>query len=202
MDVTDTLKDHDQKTKELIDLLARCSLRDHAALKQLYDRVSGYLNGVAYKLLKSDDLANDALQDAFIQIWENAANYRPQMASPLTWMTSIVRYRALDRLDKETRYERTLKANDSDDADLSWADERLNPDASFSDSQQRHHIFACLEGLNDSMSTSIALAYLEGYSRDEIAERLNTNTNTVKSWLHRGAERLKSCLETKMAVTQ
>jgi RNA polymerase sigma-70 factor (ECF subfamily) len=88
----------------LVDLIARCALRDQRALKQLYEKVSPYLNRVAYNIMKSDDLANDVLQEAFVQIWHNAGDYRPDKAKPLTWLTSITRYRALDRLAKEQRH--------------------------------------------------------------------------------------------------
>src|SRR5688572_11780816 len=90
--------------RELETLLARCALRDTAAIKVLYDHLGGYFNVIAFRLLKSEDLSNDVLQEAFVQIWQNAGTYRADLATPLTWMTSIVRYRALDRLAKEKRH--------------------------------------------------------------------------------------------------
>jgi len=81
----------ESKDDELIALIGRCALRDQLALKSLYDRVSPFLNGVAYRILGSDDLSNDVLQEAFIQIWNNASSYRVDKAKPMTWMCSIVR---------------------------------------------------------------------------------------------------------------
>lgn len=190
----------DTKNQELVDLLARCALRDQKALKILYDRVSGYLNAVAFRMLKSNDLASDVLQEAFVQIWENAGSYRPHMAQPLTWMTSITRYRALDRLDKEKRYAKRFQQTNGDDDPLDSAEAcpTQAPDSDLQRSQLGKQIDACLSTLSEHARQSIRLAYLEGFSRDEIAEKLNTNANTVKSWLRRGSERLKKCLETKI----
>ncbi|PUA27883.1 MAG: hypothetical protein B0W54_15300 [Cellvibrio sp. 79] len=178
---------------QLINLIARCALRDQAALKQLFERVGPYLNAVAWRILKSTDLSNEVLQEAFLQIWNNAGSYRPHMAKPLTWMASITRYRALDRLDKETRNRTHTRAIEEEE-DFPGGDE---PERSLGASQLRFHLHQCLTTLGDNIKRSIELAYLQGYSREEIAQKLSTNTNTVKSWLHRGAERLRLCLEAK-----
>ena len=178
---------------ELINLIARCALRDQTALKTLFDRVSPYLNAIAWRILKSKELSNEVLQEAFLQIWNNAASYRPHLAKPLTWMASIARYRALDRLEKETRRNSNTRAIE-DEEDFPGGDE---PEHCLGASQLRFHLHRCLATLGDNIKRSIELAYLQGYSREEIAQTLSTNTNTVKSWLHRGAERLRLCLETK-----
>lgn len=187
-----TFTDHNPDD-QLINLIARCALRDQAALKQLFDRVGPYLNAVAWRILKSTDLSNEVLQEAFLQIWNNAASYRPHLAKPLTWMASITRYRALDRLDKEARNRNHTRALD-DDEDFAGGDE---PEHQLGSSQLRFHLHQCLTTLGDNIKRSIELAYLQGCSREEIAQQLSTNTNTVKSWLHRGAERLRLCLEAK-----
>lgn len=175
-------------------------MRDQNALQLLYKRVSGYLNAVAFRMLKSNDFANDVLQEAFVQIWENAGSYRPHMSQPLTWMTSIIRYRALDRLDKEKRLAKRFQQPSAEDDAIDSAAEcdTKTPDAELQRSQLSQQIEDCLSTLTEKARRSIRFAYLEGFSRDEIAAKLNTNTNTVKSWLHRGSERLKKCLETKI----
>ncbi|WP_086930390.1 RNA polymerase sigma factor [Agarilytica rhodophyticola] len=193
----------DSKNEELVALIARCAIKDQAALKLLYERVSPYLNAVAYRILKSDEMANDVLQEAFIQIWQNADAYRPHMAKPLTWMTSILRYRALDRLDKEKRYQQHIQ-NDDDSEDIFStipANSKSAPESTVQSSQVSQHIMICLGGLSEKIRESIKLAYLEGFSREEIANKYDTNPNTVKSWLRRGSERLKKCLETKIEMT-
>lgn len=185
------------KDDELINLIARCALRDQRALKLLYEGLSPWLNAVAFRILKSAELSNDVLQEAFVQIWNNAASYRPDKARPLTWICSILRYRALDRLENERKHNKHRIHEDELHALDSYADKN-NLEETILNSQVSGHIEDCLQILSDRIGASIKLAYLYGYSREEIAERYATPVNTVKSWLHRGAEKLKQCLETKI----
>ena len=77
--------------EELENLLARCVLKDQAALEQLYQKTAAYLNAVAFRVLGSEEESNDVLQEAFLQIWDNAENFQAAKSNPLTWMASIVR---------------------------------------------------------------------------------------------------------------
>jgi RNA polymerase sigma-70 factor (ECF subfamily) len=179
-------------------LIARCAIRDQKALKELYQMVGPYLNKVAFNIVKSEDLSNDVLQEGFIQIWNNAGQYRIDKAKPITWMTSIIRYRALDRLAKEKKHSDKIVANNNDEGDhLDQFESDDKPEISAIKSQDSSILLECLETLNDRTKESISLAYLQGYSRDDIATKFNTSTNTVKSWLKRGAERLKTCIQSK-----
>ena len=99
------------KNEDLINLIARCSIKDQRAFKQLFEQVGSYLNAVAFRIVKSEALSNEVLQEAFIQIWNNASSYRPDIAKPLTWMTSIVRYRALDILEKEKKHHNAVSGD-------------------------------------------------------------------------------------------
>lgn len=180
---------------ELEYLLGRCALNDQAALKRLYDMTSSYLNGVAYRVLGSTDESNDVLQEAFIQIWQNASTYTATKTKPLTWMASIVRYRAIDKVRAESRHQ---NRPDQDEEDI------LNNVASPKTEEDNYLLFrlnqqlrSCLNAMNEKFSKSLELAYLHGYSREELAETLNANLNTVKSWLHRGSTHLKQCMESQ-----
>lgn len=187
-----------QNQSDLIDLLARCGLKDQKALKELYQRVSPYLNRVAFNIVKSDDLSNEILQEAFVQIWNNASEYRPDKSKPITWLTSITRYRSLDRLAKEKRH----TENRSDDTELdNLNDDGNSPEDKAQHGQEQIDIDQCLQTLNERGRNCITLAYIQGYSRDELANKFNTNVNTIKSWLHRGAKRLKECLEYKTQIS-
>lgn len=185
----------ESRDDELVALIARCAIRDQAALKELFDRLGGYLHAVAYRIVKADDLSNDVLQDAFVQIWTNAASYRPSLSKPLTWITSIVRYRALDKLDRERKHTERIVARDEE---LPLVEGEDSPERQAQGEQMRGLLLQCMQGLSQQIRYSIQLAYLEGYSREEIAGQLETNINTVKSWLFRGAERLRRCLEAKI----
>lgn len=182
------------RDQELTNLIGRCALRDQAALKQLFERIGPYLNAIAFRILRSDEAAADVLQEAFIQIWSNAGSYRPHLSKPLTWLASIARYRALDRLDSEQRLRQKFRSFGDDD-DIESIPGPANPEADVHKLQLNFHLHRCLSTLGDNIRRSIELAYLYGHTREEIAQQFSTNVNTVKSWLHRGAERLRQCLE-------
>lgn len=182
--------------EELENLLARCALRDQLALEQLYQRTASYLNAVAYRMVGDSDTSNDVLQEAYVQIWDKASDYAPSMANPLTWMTSIVRYRAIDKLRKEKRHQNRPSAEEEDDILATTASGETQEEI-HQKSRLSEQVAQCLKGMNEKFSKSVELAYLYGYSRDELAEVLKTNVNTVKSWLRRGAAKLKECLEGK-----
>lgn len=195
------MQDNDE---ELLGLIARCAIRDQQALKLLFDRLGPYLNAVAFRIVRHDEAASEVLQEAFLQIWENAASYPPHQAKPLTWMTSIIRYRALDRLDKEKRLDKRFVVTDHHDilGALDTQNSQSGPEEEASRQQTRADIQGCLSLLNEKIRQSINLAYIHGYTREELAEKFETNVNTIKSWLRRGSERLKQCLEAKIAANR
>ena len=181
---------------QLIDWIARCTLRDQAALQSLYKATSAYLNRIAYNILRSEDLSNEVLQDVYVQVWQNADRYRPDSGKPLTWLGSIARYRALDRLAKEDKHRR-----DRSDFEITEISDLKTLFEEHAQSEKQKHFFECLETLQQRGRTCIQLAYVYGYSREELADRFDTNINTVKSWLSRNTKRLKSCLTNKGIAT-
>jgi len=92
-------------------LLAKSALGDQAAFAEIYDSAAAKLNGIAYRIVRNVDSANEVLQEAFVQIWNNASEYRADKAEPMTWMASIVRYRAYDRLRFEKRRIEKIRVN-------------------------------------------------------------------------------------------
>lgn len=191
----------DLDDKKLEALLACCALGDPGALKILFDRLGGYFKAVAYRLTKSVGMSEDVLQDAFVQIWNNADSYNAEKSKPLTWMTSIVRYRALDRVARERKHQQhEWVANDGEAVEQLCGSS--DPELDLQNDRMQSHLLDCLQGLTKNNQRSITLAYLEGYSREEIASLMQTKVNTVKSWLRRGAERLRQCLEAKIEPNQ
>lgn len=182
--------------EELMRLLARCALRDQAALEALYQKTAAYLNAVAYRIVGSADLSNDVLQESFVQIWNNATRYTPAQGNPTTWMTSIVRYRSIDKLRHEGRHQNRPHHDEEADILLSTPSEDTQEEI-YSRFRLNEELKKCLDAMNDKFKRSIELAYLQGYSREELAETLGTNINTVKSWLKRGGAQLKICMEGK-----
>lgn len=174
-------------------LLARCALRDQAAFKLLYEEVAAKLNGIALRITGSRDIAEDVLQLSFTQIWNDCKTYRPDIARPMTWMTSIVRHRSLDRIKAERR--RTRVIDESVDVEIAeLASSEKGPMEYFALNQSREEIGQCMERLSAPQQRSVMLAYYFGLSREEIAAKLDCAAGTVKSWLHRGLKRLEECL--------
>lgn len=182
-------------------LISRCALRDQLALKTLYQKAAPLLNSIAFRLLRSEALSNEVLQDSFVQIWNNAGSYRRDQGKPMTWMSSIVRYRAIDKLKAEAKHNRRPDYEE-ELREIEQAFSGDEPEKDVSQQQSRALIDECLATLERKVRCCITLAYLQGYSREELADSLGANINTVKSWLHRGSERLKKCLESKMVVTK
>lgn len=175
-------------------LLARCALKDQSALRLLYDKTSSYLNAVAYRLLGSADKSDEVLQDAYIQIWQKADTYSSAKAAPLTWMASIVRYRAIDYLRSEKRHQNRVHQEIEEEVLLTTPAPQ-NEEGRYELFRLNKQLRACLEEMNETFRKCLELAYLQGYSREELAQELDAKVNTVKSWLRRGSSSLKQCMD-------
>jgi RNA polymerase sigma-70 factor, ECF subfamily len=168
---------------QLRDLLARVALQDRSAFRRLYDLAAPHLLGVALRILINRPLAEDALQDSFVQIWRNAKTYDAARALPGAWLTSIVRYRALDLL---RRAPRDVPVDEVPEAALG---------ASPSPAEGEPRLAPCLDELGLDHRRFVTLAFVEGYSHDELSRRFRTPLGTVKSWIRRGLQQLRECLE-------
>lgn len=179
------------ETALLKDLLSRCALDDQRAFALLYQKVASKLNGVAYLILNNAESSNEVLQEAFIQIWKNASEYKADASEPLTWMTSIVRYRAYDRI----KYEKRRIEGAAIKSMVGTVDEiESSGQSGIAMCEINQELNHCLSVLDTYQHESILLAYYFGFSRDELAEHFQRPINTVKSWLRRGAQRLRLCL--------
>jgi RNA polymerase sigma-70 factor, ECF subfamily len=173
-------------------LLARSALKDQQAFAELYRRTSSKLLGVALRILRRQDWAEDVLQESFVNIWHHAQDYTQARSAPMTWMTSIVRNRSLDWL-------RRPREETPDDFELMLdytSDDRPGPLERLTDSADAKRLARCLEQLEPSQRQTIALAFYHGLTHSELAEHLKAPLGTVKTWVRRGLEQLKSCLGT------
>ncbi len=165
--------------------------RDQVALQQLYRLTSAHLFSVLLRMLRSGPTAEDALQDTFIKIWNKAASYRESSGLPLTWMTSIARYHALDmiRADNSARQRDTRYALDSGD-NLSTAMISLEHDV-----MNSQLLVKCLQRLEPTAREMVIDAYCCGYTQSELSQRNKTPLGTVKSWIRRSLISLKECID-------
>ena len=180
---------------ELSALLARVALGDRSAFARVYELTSAHLFGVALRILNRQELAEDVLQDAFVNVWNNAGSYSAAVAQPMTWLISIVRNKALDHLRSQQRHKaESLTAGDDEDDEMQIEDDRPDPLGLLTQAADALRIRDCLDTLDASHRQSLALCYYHGMSHSEAAEHLDAPLGTVKAWVRRGLERLKKCL--------
>lgn len=180
----------DTEQDELMGLLIAVAREDRHAFQRLYEKISGRMFGLCLKLASQRDLAEEAVQDAFVQIWHNASEYHNDRGAPLSWMMTIARYRTLDLMRS-----RKSKATDGD-ANLDKAeDQREGPLDTSLRSADSAVLTGCIEELSDVQRDSILLSYYRGFTHDELAVALSSPIGTVKSWVRRGLMALKRCLE-------
>ena len=188
--------------QNLSDLIARSALKDQRAFKQLYDATSAKLYPVALRILRRQQLAEDVLQEAFVNIWQRADSFIGTECHPMTWLTSIVRNRAIDTL-RTQKSEVSLTREDSeneDDAQMEIEDEGPSPLqmlVAAADARQLRH---CMDGLEAGQRQSIALAFYQGLSHQELATHLEQPLGTVKAWVRRGLDKLGRCMQRHAAA--
>lgn len=168
---------------QLEPLLARTALKDREAFRRLYELSAPHLLGVAVRILQTRGTAEEALQDAFVQIWQRAGTYRPEKARASTWMTSIVRYRALDTLRRSGR-----------ETSIDDVPETALPSTPAAGTTAEPALRRCLGELPPSYQQCLSLAFVEGYTHQQLSQKLGTPLGTVKSWIRRGLQQLKECL--------
>jgi len=175
---------HATPADPLRDLLGAVAAGDRKAFAELHRASAGRLYAVALRLLRRRDLAEEVLQDAFLGIWRHAGRYDPAKGSPFGWMAAIVRYRALDLL----RRDREMALDEG-------ALENQPAPAAASLTAEARALEACMRTLDEKSRRCIQMAFLDGYTHEELARRLDAPVGTVKSWIRRGLMQLKACLD-------
>ncbi len=179
---------------QLIALIDRVAQRDAQALRELYDATSSKLYAVAMRVVSNKEHAEDVLQDAYLNIWRIAGDYRASLSPPMAWMGVVVRSRALDFLRKRTA-ERSLAGPELDEqlgASLGSAD--ATPlDVSMA-SEQAWALHECLRKIEAKPREVLTLAYFRDLSHGELAEQLRLPLGTVKTWIRRSIEQLRACM--------
>lgn len=173
---------------ELSVLLAATARGDEAAFRMLYDATRAKLFGVVLRILRRRDAAEDVIQDVYVRIWSSAAQFDPARASPITWMVTIARNRAIDVLRR--RQEPVADDGGVEDIPAAAAD----PLAERERSEELNRLLDCIGRLPPERRDLIRLAYIEGLSREQLAARVDAPVNTVKTWLRRSLVDVRECL--------
>jgi RNA polymerase sigma factor (sigma-70 family) len=168
-------------------LLEAVAGNDEAALGELYDRFGRIAYGLAFRILRDASLAEDAVQEAFLQAWRGASTYRRERARASTWLLTFVHRRAVDLVRREER--RRVEPSESlADPPGPGADE----EAALGSRQQI--VRAALQALPSEQRQAIELAYYGGLTQSEVAARLGQPLGTIKSRMFSGLERLRTLL--------
>ena len=176
-------------SEDLADLMARVARGDRAAFAALYRATSAKMFGTALRILRQRDRAEDILQEVYARIWERAGDFDAAKASPITWMATIVRNRALD----EVRRKAPLKIEDMPEG-FEPAAELADPLAGRDRNEGLRRLLACLDMLEPQKRQMVLLAYYHGMSREALAQRYEAPIPTIKTWLHRSLAQLRACL--------
>jgi len=180
---------------DLQQLLARVALGDRAAFRQLYEATAPSLFGVALRIVRQRDRAEEVLQDAFVNAWHHAAGYQAALSQPMTWLTAIVRHRALDELRRGARHRMESLDDRESEGAPEIEDERPDPLKLLERAADALAIRDCLEAIDGPQRRCLALVYYHGLSHSEVADQIGSPIGSVKVWLRRGLDKLKRCLE-------
>ena len=175
--------------EEIETLIDRVALGERAAFSALYDATSGKLLGVCLRILRDRAGAEDAMQDAYVKVWKNADRYRANGLSPMTWLITIARNTAIDRL----RRQRDASA-DIDVISDTMPALGAGPEGAAIAASEARRIVGCLEELPEDRREAVRGCYLGGLSYGDLAEKFGVPLNTMRTWLRRSLLSLRECM--------
>jgi len=180
--------DGEELSNELAGLIRLVAAGHRGAFRRIYDVYAAQMHAIAMRITRQAPLAADAVHDAFLQLWRNAGRFDVSRGNPEAWLISIVRYRALDIARRRGR-------EVAEDDIPEQVDEAPDPLAQLASSRDSAALNACLAQLEADRRRLLVLAFVEGLSHSEVAERLKMPLGTVKSWIRRSLQSLRACLE-------
>lgn len=177
-----------QARHDIESMIHRVALNDHTAFERLYAATSAKLFGIILHILKDRAAAEDVLQDVYLRLWHGGAQtFATGRASPISWLATIARNRAIDRL-RRMKPESGLEGVDES------ADPAMGPEDLAVASSERAQIDSCLDELLPDRAMAVRSAYLDGETYAELAARFDVPLNTMRTWLRRSLISLKDCL--------
>ena len=179
--------------------LAAVANRDAQAFRALYDSTSSKLFGFALRILIKRELAEEVLQESFVSVWNNAGSYQASLAAPMTWMTTIVRNKALDMLRRHGADAQIDGQVFDSDIVNALQDPRANPIDALLVSRDAKALAYCMSTLEGLHRQVVGLAFFHDLSHSEVAQQMAIPIGTVKTWIRRSLERLRTCLAKREA---
>jgi RNA polymerase sigma-70 factor (ECF subfamily) len=173
---------------EINELLQRIATGDRQAFRVLYAKAGPRLYGICLRMMRARDLADDVYQEACVKIWERSWQFDPAKGDGMAWLAILTRHCALDRLRRAPRQQVAIDEAVSAEIDASYFS--LQPDQA-----DMRGLEQCLSALREDYRSAVVLAYVNGLTHDELAQRLNRPLGTIKSWVKRGLDQLKDCMD-------
>jgi RNA polymerase sigma-70 factor (ECF subfamily) len=179
-----------EREHPVTDWLHRVARKDRQAFIELYLATAPKLLGTVLRIVKDKGRADDVLQETFVKIWQRADQFDEHKSSPITWMVSIARNGAIDDL---RRHPAGREGTEDDLEQLASP----HPGAidHLAERESVNALGRCIDELEKDRADMVRLAYLNGWTREALAEHFDQPLNTVKTWLHRALKQLKRCLE-------
>lgn len=174
--------------EEIESLIAAIAIGDRRAFNALYDATSAKLLGVCLRILKDRGAAEDAMQDTYVKVWKNADRFAVNGYSPMTWLITIARNTAIDRLRA------SKPAANIEDYTDTIASRSISAEAQVIAAAESRRVSACFNELDPNRSAAIKGAYLDGLAYAELAAKFEVPLNTMRTWLRRGLISLRECL--------
>ncbi len=188
-----------ERSRRLESLLSRVALGDRKAFAAIYDDTRAYLFGVILRITGDRGLAEDVLQEVYVNVWRAAQSFDGERSQPLTWLTGVARNRAIDSLRRRKAEPTTISMDlDGDEGGESVvagiADPGAGPMQQLERAAEAQALTQCIQQLSREQQQCLALAYYRGLSHAETAEHLSLPLGTVKSWVRRALMAVKDCL--------
>ncbi len=173
-------------------LVVKVAQGDHEAFSALYDRFSTPLYSLALKMLTNEAEAQDLLQEVFLSIWNKAGTFQPDRGSAFSWVVAQLRNRAIDRIRSRQRHGELIEANAPDLEPTGSATASSAEDCDVN--ERAREVRSALGQLSDEQRQVLRLAFFEGLTQVEIAQKLEEPLGTIKARAHRGMARLRTIL--------
>lgn len=179
--------------KQLDTLMLRAGEGDSVAFRQFYDLTSPAILAFLLRMLPDRHAAEDVLQESMVVAWNRASDFDPSLAAAKTWITTIARRRALDVIRRRARRDEVLHGDAADIRLVFGKEESADngPESNATAARLAH----CFEEIGTDSATCIQYAYLHGLTFTEISAQIDRSLGTIKSWVRRGLQKLKACME-------
>jgi RNA polymerase sigma-70 factor (ECF subfamily) len=168
-------------------VLAQVAKGDRKAFRQIYSRTSPQLFAMVRALMRNRERSEEILQEAFIRIWRNADKFDPAKGSAMAWLATLTRRVAIDDLRRRPE---PVCSFDADETLLN----SLAEESAAAPELEKDRLSFCLGRLREDYRRAILLAYVQGFTHEQLAQRLDRPLGTVKAWVHRGLASMKECM--------